>query len=153
MCSSQKKATPHTCECTSEEAVYQLRQLLRRLRLQTDYLGKEEEGGGQAMGPHFGQLRAALRVEGLTSTYFLALSQAPPVLDMETAIWTPETRAPASRPARVRVPNRMPTTTGESMTRQPGGIISDNDACARRDQTSGAILSSEPAAHRLHLRH
>lgn len=65
----------------------------------------------------------------LTSTYFLALSQALPVLDIETAIWTPETRAPARSPARVRVPNSTPTTTGVNMTKQPGGIISDRDAC------------------------
>ena len=68
----------------------------------------------------------------LTSTYFLALSHAPPVLDIETAIWTPETRAPAKRPARVLVPKRMPTTTGESITRQPGGIISDREACNQK---------------------
>ena len=71
--------------------------------------------------------------EKFTSTYFLALSHAPPVLDIDTAIWTPETRAPARRPARVLVPNRMPTTTGESITRQPGGIISDRDACKLED--------------------
>ena len=65
-----------------------------------------------------------------TSTYFLALSQALPVLDMETAICTPETRAPARTPASVRVPKRTPTTTGVSMTKQPGGIISDRDACS-----------------------
>ena len=44
------------------------------------------------------------------------------------AICTPDTSAPASTPARARVPNRTPTTTGVSMTRQPGGIISDSDA-------------------------
>lgn len=70
----------------------------------------------------------AFRCKARTSTYFLALSQAPPVLDMDTAICTPETKAPARRPASVRVPKRTPTTTGESMTKQPGGIISEREA-------------------------
>ncbi len=39
--------------------------------------------------------------------YFLALSHAPPVLDMDTAIWTPDTREPARTPARARVPKRL----------------------------------------------
>jgi hypothetical protein len=51
--------------------------------------------------------------------YFFALSQAPPVLDMDTAICTPDTKAPARRPARARVPKRVPQITGDSITRAP----------------------------------
>src|SRR5690606_4034535 len=40
------------------------------------------------------------------SMYFLALSQAPPALAMNSAIITPVTVAPASRPPRVRTPKK-----------------------------------------------
>ncbi len=42
------------------------------------------------------------------SMYFLALSQAPPVLDAEIAIWTPETSAPGNNPETPRGPNNSP---------------------------------------------
>ena len=62
-----------------------------------------------------------------TSMYFLALSHAPPVLDMLMASCTPLTRDPVSMPARAWVPKRVPMTMGDSMTRAPGGIISDRE--------------------------
>jgi len=59
---------------------------------------------------------------------------------METAIWTPDTRAPAKTPARVRVPKSTPTTTGVNMTRQPGGIISDREACNGQGQVGRQVV-------------
>ena len=56
--------------------------------------------------------------------YFLALSHAPPVLEDEMAICTPDAIAPASRPVTQRVPKTTPQTMGESITRAPGAIIS-----------------------------
>jgi len=50
------------------------------------------------------------------SIYFLALSQAPPVLELEIAIWTPLTRAPGNKPATALGPKRKPTTRGVIMT-------------------------------------
>mmetsp|Transcript_5154 Transcript_5154/g.15488 ORF Transcript_5154/g.15488 Transcript_5154/m.15488 type:complete len:245 (+) Transcript_5154:1796-2530(+) len=63
------------------------------------------------------------------SKYFLALSQAPPVLEAEMASWTPEMRAPTRTPARVLTPKRVPTTRGVKMTKAPGGPISAREAC------------------------
>jgi len=60
--------------------------------------------------------------------YFFALSHAPPVLDEEIAIWTPEAMPPASRPVTQRVPNPTPHRIGESMTRAPGRTISRSEA-------------------------
>ena len=37
-------------------------------------------------------------------------------------------------PDRVRVPNRMPTTRGVSITSAPGAIISAREACKERQQ-------------------
>ena len=51
-----------------------------------------------------------------------------PVLDMETAICTPDTSAPASTPESVRTPKKTPTTMGVSMTSAPGGPISEMEA-------------------------
>jgi hypothetical protein len=45
-------------------------------------------------------------------------------LAADTAICTPDTSAPASSPASVCVPKRMPQTMGESITSAPGAIIS-----------------------------
>lgn len=50
------------------------------------------------------------------SMYFLALSQAPPVLAAETAIWTPLTIAPGRKPARIDGPNANPRTKGLKIT-------------------------------------
>eukprot|EP00755_Sulcionema_specki_P002702 Sspe_Gene.3436::Locus_1139_Transcript_1_2_Confidence_0.500_Length_2201::g.3436::m.3436 len=61
------------------------------------------------------------------SMYFLALSQAPPVLDMEMAIWTPAMSDPGSIPARHSFPKRIPHTMGDRITSTPGGIISLSD--------------------------
>jgi len=50
-------------------------------------------------------LSSSLATDDFTLTasmYFLALSQAPPVLDMDTAICTPLTSAPDSTPAKGR---------------------------------------------------
>ena len=48
--------------------------------------------------------------------YFLALSQAPPVLEAEMAIWMPETIIPGRRPATTLGPKRMPRQMGVAMT-------------------------------------
>mmetsp|Transcript_18808 Transcript_18808/g.71616 ORF Transcript_18808/g.71616 Transcript_18808/m.71616 type:complete len:422 (-) Transcript_18808:1881-3146(-) len=58
------------------------------------------------------------------STHFLALSQAPPALDMVRASMKPEDRAPTSKPARPSVPRRKPTMTGAKMAATPGRTIS-----------------------------
>ncbi len=50
------------------------------------------------------------------SMYFFALSQAPPVLAAETAIWTPLTIAPGKKPARTTGPKMNPKAKGEKMT-------------------------------------
>ena len=60
--------------------------------------------------------------------YFFALSHAPPVLEAEMAIWTPEAMPPASRPVTQRVPKQTPHTIGESITRAPGATISCSEA-------------------------
>merc|ERR1719506_2294348 len=51
------------------------------------------------------------------SMYFLALSQAPPELDIEMASCTPETKAPDKRPAVQFLPKKIPARSGERMTR------------------------------------
>jgi hypothetical protein len=53
----------------------------------------------------------------------LALSQAPPELDIEIATWTPETIPPANRPQTALGPKRNPAARGESRTRAPGATI------------------------------
>lgn len=58
------------------------------------------------------------------SIYFLALSQAPPELENEMAIYTPETIEPAKRPLTPLAPNRNPIIIGESKTNKPGANIS-----------------------------
>ncbi len=50
------------------------------------------------------------------SIYFLALSQAPPVLAAETAICTPLTIAPGKKPARIEGPNAKPRISGLRIT-------------------------------------
>eukprot|EP00955_Chlamydomonas_euryale_P076870 362807-Chlamydomonas_euryale.AAC.10 len=61
------------------------------------------------------------------SMYFLALSHAPPVLDMDTASCTPDTRPPVSMPASACVPKSAPIRMGDNITSAPGAIISDSD--------------------------
>merc|ERR1719160_2429305 len=60
--------------------------------------------------------------------YFLELSQAPPVLLMEMASCTLDTKAPDNIPAQVFLPKPRPATKGLKMTKAPGRIISFNDA-------------------------
>ena len=60
--------------------------------------------------------------------YFLALSQAPPVFDIEMAYWTPEIKAPGRIPAIALGPKHIPTAKGVTMTNKAGGIISLRDA-------------------------
>merc|ERR1712060_634187 len=60
--------------------------------------------------------------------YFLELSQAPPVLLMEMANCTLETKAPDKRPAQAFLPKPRPATSGLKITRAPGANISRNDA-------------------------
>jgi hypothetical protein len=50
------------------------------------------------------------------SMYFLALSQAPPVLAAEIASCTPLTMAPGRKPARILGPKTRPRKRGERMT-------------------------------------
>lgn len=57
------------------------------------------------------------------SIYFLALSHAPPVLDIEIAIYTPETKAPGNNPATAFGPKQAPTIIGVKITSIPGAII------------------------------
>mmetsp|Transcript_89646 Transcript_89646/g.237138 ORF Transcript_89646/g.237138 Transcript_89646/m.237138 type:complete len:238 (-) Transcript_89646:826-1539(-) len=60
--------------------------------------------------------------------YFFELSQAPPVLLMEMASCTLDTRAPERSPAHAFLPKPMPATSGLRITRRPGAIISLRDA-------------------------
>jgi hypothetical protein len=50
------------------------------------------------------------------SIYFFALSQAPPVLAAEMAIWTPLTMAPGRNPARMVGPKAKPRIKGDKIT-------------------------------------
>merc|ERR1719356_1629330 len=60
--------------------------------------------------------------------YFFELSQAPPVLLMEIASCTLETKAPESKPAHAFFPKPSPATRGLKMTRAPGASISLSEA-------------------------
>ena len=60
--------------------------------------------------------------------YFLQLSHAPPVFDIEIAIYTPETKTPGKRPAIRTGWNKIPKNRGVKMTKIPGNIISLKDA-------------------------
>jgi hypothetical protein len=55
--------------------------------------------------------------------YFLALSQAPPVLEKLMASWIPEAMHPAIKPLTPLAPKKKPKKRGERMTRSPGGTI------------------------------
>ena len=55
-----------------------------------------------------------------SSISFLALSHAPPLLDMNSASSTPQSVAPISMPASAARPRTMPTTTGEMTAIEPG---------------------------------
>jgi len=61
------------------------------------------------------------------SIYFFALSQAPPVLDIEIAYYTPEIKAPGKIPAIALGPKKIPTTNGVMITSNAGATISLND--------------------------
>jgi len=61
------------------------------------------------------------------SIYFFALSQAPPVLDIEIAIYTPETKAPGKIPAIAFGPKINPIANGVPITKNPGLSISLNE--------------------------
>lgn len=50
------------------------------------------------------------------SMYFLALSQAPPVLAAEIASWTPLTSEPGRNPAKIVGPKINPKASGVTMT-------------------------------------
>lgn len=50
------------------------------------------------------------------SMYFLALSQAPPVLDADTAICTPLTIAPGRKPISALGPKKNPNKNGVTVT-------------------------------------
>ena len=51
------------------------------------------------------------------STHFLALSQAPPVLDWEMAICTPDVMPPASNPVTACTPNKYPAAMGPNTSK------------------------------------
>jgi hypothetical protein len=48
--------------------------------------------------------------------YFLALSQAPPVFDADTAIWTPLTIAPGKNPIKCFRPKEETNKNGVTVT-------------------------------------
>jgi hypothetical protein len=50
------------------------------------------------------------------SMYFLALSQAPPVFDADTAICTPLTIAPGKKPINALGPKKNPNKNGVTVT-------------------------------------
>ena len=62
------------------------------------------------------------------SIYFLVLSQAPPVLLIDIASYTPLKRAPGKRPATNIGWNTTPKNIGVKITNRPGNIISLNEA-------------------------
>ena len=59
-----------------------------------------------------------------SSTYFLALSHAPPALAINTARTKPHERPPISRPSTPAGPNKRPTTTGATIASIEGNNIS-----------------------------
>lgn len=62
------------------------------------------------------------------SINFLVLSQAPPELDIEMAICTPDTKAPGNNPATKAGWKTIPTTIGVPITKMAGLIISFKEA-------------------------
>ncbi len=62
------------------------------------------------------------------SMYFLVLSQAPPVLLIEVASWTPETKVPGNSPQSKSGWKKTPKKSGVRITKRPGGIISLKEA-------------------------
>ena len=60
--------------------------------------------------------------------YFFELSQAPPVVLIEMASCTLETRAPDKSPAQQIFPNPMPATSELRITRASGAIIFRSEA-------------------------
>lgn len=61
------------------------------------------------------------------STYFLALSQAPPELAEEIAIETPEIKIPGKTPATQVGPKKTPATKGVPKTIKAGKNISPKE--------------------------
>jgi len=59
--------------------------------------------------------------------YFLALSQAPPVLAYEVAITSPLARAPGSKPAIAIGPKKNPKTNGVKRTIAAGPTMLSSD--------------------------
>ena len=58
------------------------------------------------------------------STYFLALSQAPPELAMNTANVKPVASPPTNSPITPATPNTIPTITGMAIASKEGNTIS-----------------------------
>lgn len=85
--------------------------------------------------------------------YFLALSQAPPVLDIDTAICTPDTRPPASTPARQRVPNRLRGLgrVGASIVWIVTMLMVDEDECTKGSK-DGCLPSTEVTRRQLFVK-
>jgi len=61
------------------------------------------------------------------SIYFLALSHAPPELENEIAIYTPDTIEPAKSPHTPLAPNKNPIANGDIITSSPGPAIALKD--------------------------
>ena len=62
------------------------------------------------------------------SIYFLVLSQAPPVLENEKAIYTPDTMIPAKSPLTASGPKKRPVKKGVKRTKSPGATILEIEA-------------------------
>lgn len=62
------------------------------------------------------------------SINFLVLSQAPPVLLIDVANYTPDTKVPGNNPHNNSGWNTIPKNNGVIITNNPGGIISLNEA-------------------------
>merc|ERR1719469_262020 len=79
------------------------------------------------------------------SQSFLALSQAPPALDIMMASIAPETMEPARRPMRHCGPTRNPMQIGERMAYAPGATISlTEDAVEMATHLSESGSTSSP---------
>ena len=65
--------------------------------------------------------------------YFLALSQAPPELDMKIAVRTPVTREPVRSPPSADGPKSRPTIRGAATAIRPGRNISRRAAVVEMD--------------------
>ena len=82
--------------------------------------------GSPTVSPTTAALWASLPLPPCTplSMCFLALSQAPPALAMNTATQKPVVRPPTRRPSTPLTPRRSPVTTGTARASTEGSTIS-----------------------------